>query len=350
MPYRTFPVELIPKPRGLGPNPVARSGAPIALATKVTSIVDDTTRTFDSGALNPGNRFAYWIDEIRMLGTTDVGALATDYNRWCLGTLLRLKLHAGRHDLSKVFVPMWSYTPNFSRNGQMDDSGILPLGDPTVGAQQSVAFRWVLPKPLLMLPGESLGGQVQRINFPGGGTGGNLNLDAINMQATLAFVGRANAPGYKLPKNRNVPWVGFETASKSQPSPVSGTALPAPVVVQIGDSFRNPFTRQWVVQRFIMRPYVQWTANDFIWEKPSYSSVYVEDSLGYAVTPRDCPASVFVSELGSASWTYSRALLAREQMNMRITFPTTIWDPEQSEFPNYAAVDASMVGYREEDL
>jgi hypothetical protein len=332
---------------GLGKNPIARAGAPIALTSElVGNIAAGSGAVFPTIGLQPGNRTPYWIDEVRIL----IGVDRTSGSRQgAVPAALRLFFETGAYKVSRVPVPAMLFSQVYGIHEYIQ-------GRPSVvGLQQGSDFynyRWVLPKPLYMPAGDVLQCRVNRdLEF---------SPSAALLNVVLTYVGRACAPNEAPPAVRNVPWVAHYHY------PYSST------YAEMNDEFRNPFLAPLVVQRLIARmvdrgsviiePFQHMvvpegdstfggdeTMGSFMLPGggggfgDDYVSVKIQDSLGYMIVPNMTPLGMVIEPSRSA-WTFNRKLSAREQIS--IAFETTIAGGTRNFFDTFV----SMVGFREEPV
>ncbi len=314
---------------GLGPNPVAEAGAPIALTSELGSITAGRSAVFPVLGLQPGFRTPYWIDEVRIVVAwrTDPGV------SYEVAPALRFFFNTGSYQISKTPIPSMLY------------SQIYGYDESTTGARISATlqryystFRWVLPKPLYMPAGDVLQCSVTRDV--------TLAASQVMVGAYLSYVGRACAPGEAPPPCRHIPWVAYYRHPNT--SSYSTT----------NDEFRNPVLKPLMIQRLVARmaytgeggaanqgligPPGNYVSQGFLPTNASatYISATIQDSLGYLIVPTMTPIGAIIDPMRGV-WTFNRALSAREQLSM--AFQTT---GSTGDYDAYV----SMIGYREEPV
>lgn len=312
---------------GLGKNPTAGTGAPIALTAELGAVAAGSGAVFPTIGLQPGFRTAYWIDEVRIT----VGNIRQNAQSG-LPVALRLLFQTGAYKVSKFPIPSMMFSQIYG----YDEYDFGPERAVTLNRLEYTNFRWLLPKPLYMPAGDILQCSVERdATF----------ASAFTMQNTmLSYLGRACAPGDAPPAVRNIPWVTYY----KHPG--------ASAYSETNDEFRNPFLKPLMVQRLIARygrlasfPQPDQLISAFSAQNslPSaivptlrFPNVKILDSLGYMIVPTMTPLGAVIDPL-RAAWTFNRALSPREQL--AIAFQTVGSDIPADTF-------LSMVGYREENV
>lgn len=316
---------------GLGKDPTAMHGAPVSFSSHGSGLLPGQNLVMNMTGLQNGYRTPYFIDEIRMQAFIETAT--TLNNELIPDAAVSFQFRVGQHAFSQAPVPMIMHQPMYAAvsGGQ---------GSKYAGNLFKVFgnARWILARPLLMMPGDAIQASAFRdaVAFAGNGT--------IPFSVDVAYVGRAMAPGASTPNLRHVPWIASFTHSFTNLWSHTGT------------EFRNPFLdRRLNVHRFVGRPLSN--ANTagaaaggfpsfsrfFMLPDPSntkYASINITDSQGYKITDRYVPVGqVFDTE--RCTWTFNRPLGPREQYNMQ--------------FQTNGSVDATSVqfcvamhGYRDE--
>ena len=135
---------------------------------------------------------------------------------------LRLRLRAGRHGLTNGFVPAFALGPMYSET--QGEPIFTDLGGTTFGGYTS---RWVLPRPMVLRPGEVIGGEVDfspKFSYPG---------LAGTVYVSITAKGRRMPPG-AAPALSNYPFVSgdyFTTAGGPVQDLTFQNVFPAPLTV-----------------------------------------------------------------------------------------------------------------------
>ncbi len=174
----------------------------------------------DSGRLSYPFRKAIVIEEIRWT------LRLTSATRRNLGAIVSTKLAVGERYLMRDAVPIWLLGTLMTR--QEEEDGDFTMLTPRV---MYCHYRWRLPEPLYLAPGEVLESSFSR---------GADGFGSINVQ--VSYVGRTVAPNQKQPKIIPVPYA-------------------APFVTTIGQTYQqsnenhlfNPFSKPLRVQRLTGR-------------------------------------------------------------------------------------------------
>lgn len=310
--------------KGLGPNPIAKRGAPISLTAQVTNVTAGSTRVFNTAALQPGYRIPYLIDEIRFDLDHAIAAIGfADY--YLLATQVKFVFTIGQHQFSQVPIPMALYAPEYSVYGNVENG---KDSEAVLSTQTFERRRWALPKPIWLGAGDTIQCSIVR-PVTGIAAIDNANLNT----ASITYVGRTMPPGSPPPPIRNVPWVAYY----QHPSTVTYS--------ESNDQFRNKFLKPWHIQRTVAAVTGVNVGSNFdvyMFESTArYATVKINDSLGYQISRDFIPmADLYAAGYGDA-WTFSRSIGPRAQIN--VAFNT--YDPAST---GALSPMVSFVGYREE--
>jgi hypothetical protein len=156
--------------------------SPVLLASSC-DVADGNAANPDSSQLTYPYRKAIWIDEIRwLLRIQSATALQ-------LGALMSTKLQFGRHYLMRDPVPLWSLGTSMGRTQE----GATDTALATVFNYAS--YRWRLPVPLYLPPGEVLRSTFLRL---GDGFG--------SMNVQVAYAGRTASVSQPVPSIVPIPY------------------------------------------------------------------------------------------------------------------------------------------------
>lgn len=325
---------------GFGKDPVAMHGAPVSFSGRVGGLGAGENEVVDASALQNGYRTPYYIDEIRMTSWFDSfltsGGTPDPYSQGTapqtLGYATKFLFRVGAHKISDEPIPMGSYGPNYNGTALGE---IYSNGQGRFGSSQ----RWLLPKPLLMQPGDVILATVFRDASAGSAV-------AVDANATVTYVGRALPPGAKTPLVRNVPWVAKYEHAFSQSYSRTG--------VNGKNPFQNPFTNPLTVHRLtgkvanIRSDQARPTSGSFL---SNFGPVmlpvtgvadlacYMEDSQGYKIT-RAFTSVGAIFDTGRNAWTYNRAIGPREQIDMQFQL--------NGATDSITAFVVGLIGHREE--
>ncbi len=365
---------------GLGKSLVGNEGSPMSFTASVTGLTPGLTKVFDSAALQPGYRTPYVIDAITMLVKSPVICESETIGAFQLmdgtgfGGLVDFLFQTGHHAFSAKPIAAPNFTPRYmfwpdTVTQQISNPGAAgqlyqtaeelceQVGDVTVGGEAAPAgqfycvYKWLLPKPLLLLPGDVINASCQRHADLAAGTSSPFG----SMEATVTYTGRALPPGEKLPKTQCVPWVGmFDQVDKA----ITGTTVTAAPWANSNREFENPFQRNWNVQRLVARNVFAsaGTGNavsvggvSLIGAAANTYSLKITDPLGYQITTGFVPISAIANYNDSSAWTFSRPVGPRQRVNMEFDFGTHTVASNIGTGGGLRKM-VSLVGYREEDL
>lgn len=321
---------------GLDQNPVAQHGAPISFTAHLDNLLPGQSIPLSTSGLANGFRMPYYLDEIRMqvymTTATSLGAV----NQPSYAAAFQFR--TGTYAFSAVPVPMILHQPPYVSSviPSQNVSGYV-LESTFTGAVRTIGdeARWALPKPLWMAPGDQVQATVARDLTAAAGGSSPWSVD-------VTYVGRTLKPGTLGPKTRCVPWIAHYIHDF------------ADSYSQATTQFRNPFTFPLTIQKLIGRPMSKASVGTFTTGRVNmlpnavgdeYAAIYIEDSMGYKIT-RSAVNGIFtpvgsVFDTERCSWTFSRPLGAREQLNMQFQTQGTVAASDR-------IFGVSMIGYREE--
>lgn len=351
-------MEVILPNNGLAASVIAAKGAPIAFTASVTGLNVDQTLNFDSGALTPNFRQPYLVDEIRMLVVAPP-AVTPPSNGSGFGCVVNFLFETGHYRFSKVPVPAALFAPrmgntveNIGAAGRVGVDECLQIDALGLGNYYNV-YRWVLPKPLLLGPGDSVQAQVSRDL--------SMGEEFLACDASICVVGRMLPPGFRMPPTCYVPWVGVYSNTQITPSGIKEVATT--------DEFKNQWVdKNWWVQRLVARSCYQLIAagattalimggvgagdpvtpnvpppDPFAPPRTPEWSVKLYDSNSYAIIPIFTPIGAVAPQFETSAWTFSRNVGPSEQLDL-----TNQYDFRNGFYTNKTMV--GMIGYREEAL
>lgn len=319
-------------------------GAPVLMGASLSLSPGDAGVSLDMKAMQPLKEAAYFIDEIR-IGAVGSSDSITSFLAGGIGGAVSAQFSTGKYGMSKEPIPISLYG---ARHSGGYDYGIDQNGSADINSY--VSIRWLLPKPLFMLPGEVLQCRLSR-----SATLMSAGTAPSTVTVWVAYAGRMVAPGATPPKTIQVPWVSYIQK-------VSNESLKSSIT-----EFRNPFTKTMHVQRFTIRNYKtnDSAAAETLFEtseglfqgapgNEQFDRLRLDDSLGYKIVGGAFVSSGNVTDSDPAigacfdyprrSWTFSRELGAREQFNMNILR----LNPDAG--TNLKYLQVGMIGYREENV
>jgi hypothetical protein len=232
-------------------NAKSRHGSPVIFTGSV-DLVGASTNTVipDSQYLQNRYRSGVYLDELVFtVMRTDV----TSDTLRNLGPYIYVKLGLDNLPFSEQFVPLWSLMPTYSRVAETTG---VPLG--------AMEYRWVLPRPLYMAPGNVIGMIAKLVN-------------PVNAQedCTLNIVAKGRFTDQPAPELIDVPFVGVFVSNS-----VSGS-IPPFVSQEVG--FRSIFDFPMQIQRFIGR-YVDSSDDTLaVYSDVAPVTLKLEDSNGYSI-------------------------------------------------------------------
>lgn len=359
---------------GLGKDMIANGGSPMSFTASVTGLTPGMTQVFDSAALQPGYRVPYVIDAITMMVKSPAdlhqGIAGTTVVPDCtgFGGLVDFLFQTGHHAFSAKPIAAPAFCPRYAFWSDVQYQQVLSKSVPVLQssvyqtmeelAQQTgsvvlidantyptvqvyCVYKWLLPRPLLLLPGDVINASCVRNASLAAGTSPTYDTPFGTMAATVTYTGRALPPGTKLPTSHFVPWVGmFDSVEVDAAGPTWANS---------NREFENPFQRDWNIQRLVARNVYAYNANSsgastVTIARDSGASVKITDPLGYQITNGFVPIAVIANGNDQAAWTFSRPVGPRQRVNMEFNLV-----PRAS--PGAGSRNmVSLIGYREEDL
>lgn len=260
------------------------SRVPLLLTSSVNLAAGAGT-VADAAALSSPFRKPIWINEIRW---TIRSNLDSPSSGWSPGALVSTRMKIGRVDVTRDFIPIW----NLGTSLQWAQASEW-LIDATV-SNTNAAYahhRWLLPKPLYVLPGSTLSSSFQRLTASGSPFTGNFTV-------TVSYAGSYAHPNEPTPKEIAVPY-----AACWQPTSAG--------FVTSGElDLANPFQVPLHVQRFVGR--LSETSGGVAgFEDFSLTggavTVDMKDSKGYVVI-KDLTTFSNAFDILRRAWTYQRVL------------------------------------------
>lgn len=313
---------------------------PVLFSTPLFTLAERQSAIPDMSLMSSRMRRPMWVDEIRFV-------VAAAFTRVInLGYTIRCKLNVGRTAITSTrdggnHVPVWNFGPalhhaGFSENAY-DASGTTPV--------VTGHFRWKLPKPMYLPPGQSLTPSFYRTADGWGG----------NVYAGIAVVGRDLGDiAEPAPVKTDVPYVAYYEPTGGQSSAISSEL-----------DLTNPFVVPLAVQRFIGRqlqttlvggPGATPTAGEFGGVSGNataptelytdIASVQLKDSYGQNVT-RDLISFGNAFDPLSRGWTFQRILQPKERYLVQLQ---SILNASNYPSGAYTQPMISMIGWREEML
>ena len=281
----------------------------------------------DSSRLSNTFRTPMIVDEIRFIVRTPTASSNSSTLRFNLGGSIRVKLTAGKLELTNGFVPLWNLSPNYQRLSQYKSvSTFRPNGEELAQSVGDVSagifynhFRWLLPCKFWMPPGMSISAVISRAvdGVSGSVATGNATVD-------VAIVGRAVTGRYIMPKTTQVPWASCWVGTAG----TGGTDLNT--VQRSGQlDLINPYLSTIKIQRMIGRLQL-FNSTDLVLDDdiragvetatttPDPVKVKIADSRGNIVT-RDFANFYDVFYLGRRAWTFDTELKPKERINVEVT-------------------------------
>lgn len=248
-------------------------------------------------------RKALWIEEIRFQIYKDQeGSVIT---RPQLGANIAMTMALGRHYIARYPVPIWLL-------GTVQDRTMEGVSLATDVTQDVSQYRWRLPAPLYLEPGQTLLPIFQR-GIPAG-----LPDDGMTNAFTVwvTYAGRVASPNAPRPKTIQVPFVSpfiTDTSATYQETTENDLA--------------NPFDKPLRVQRLTGRVYTQ-TAGSSADEAQALTptaaglasvlTVMMEDSWGGKMVNNPTgPSDVW--DILRGAWTVDTMLPAKSQYRVRAT-------------------------------
>lgn len=290
-----------------------QSPSPVLLSSSCNVLASNSAIP-DSGQLAYPFRRALLIDEIRWTMRIPSNALGAVN----LGSLVSTKLAFGRQYLMRDPVPVWLLGTMLS--GILQEEATDTSLDPDVVYSH---YRWRLPEPLYLEPGEILGSWFNR---------GADGFGSIHVQVTYA--GRTVAPNQPRPKVITVPYAASW-----------GTTLGNAYQQSNENHLFNPFDRPLRIQRLTGRVLVLDAGTSAEAQKRltpatagSSVALRISDSWGgKMVNDNTGPADVF--DIARSAWTVDTL------MPPKGVYEVQAWNMLETE-----QVFIGMIGTREEQL
>jgi len=226
-----------PAPRGpYFPNSLSGSfpEAPIHLAAQATLTAGSSSGVNAESLRNPLN-LPMLIDQIKFQIRSPIGGLAGLPTLPILtGATIAASFTLDEQHLTSGFIPLWC----FGRSLRVDTAEIDPGGESNGqnSGNYHAHFRWNLPKPLYIAPGQALTPHIAHLGF-------------IPQAATVivSYAARTMSPGYRPKGKIAIPWVSAYT------SKVFNAYSVADSEVSKETDLVNPFDIPINVQRMIGR-------------------------------------------------------------------------------------------------
>ncbi len=301
--------------------------SPVVLTAAVT-LAQGATAQPDMDKLTSPFRSPMLVDEIRfMLRSADTAGLAT----FVFAGAVKVALKMGRFAITDVPTPIWNFGPYGDEDTASQQSTDLYAASST---NRIEFYRWVLPKPLFLRPGESIIPQVSRA----------ADATSISTKLWITYAGRLLAPGTPTPRELYVPHVDYWAPLNTVDAPNSN---------QI---FANPYRSPLKIQRFVghlQQTFGSVSGGDDIGISSGLDNAgandgtevqaKISDSTGYNVV-RDFMPFGTLFQLSRRAFTVQRTLDPREGMKVQLR---NVIAPLGSGSIN---PQISMIGYRAERL
>jgi len=313
---------------------------PQVLSAAVNLAAGANSPMLDLAAMSPLSRRPMLVKDISFIirspsvDPTVLQNTFTTLTQAQFGHIIRVRMRVGANDITNGFVPLVSFGPTY--NTYYDAPSTLGFGTTylvsTLVAGKAEAYnhwRWILPRPMYIAPGEGL--QIQF--FRSAALDPTMNVALVNG----SFNVRAMALGELLPKpltgcTRSIPYVSaFVTESNRQSGETDlKNILPTPITLQ-----------RFVGQNTIMVTTVQNPTKRLpqITDLTS-NTLQLDGSDGYAIT---CGGFVTWRNLFPYQhpvWTFRRVLNPNELIKAKFSASPS----------NINAFALSIVGHREEPI
>lgn len=145
-------------------------GFPIVMSTGRQALTNaGEPVTFDHERLQPREKQAYWLDEVRFLirSPTPDGVVINSHRQAdALGWLVRTKINIGARPLTNNFVPLWAMCRTVYRYYTATINSLNAEGDGTYWFYKM--FRWKFNTPVFVESGTPLTVVASRISLPAG--------------------------------------------------------------------------------------------------------------------------------------------------------------------------------------
>lgn len=295
-----------------------RRGAPIFLSSSVTlnTAAPGISQLPDMRNLTADNIDGYFVEEIHFSCSYDTAGFKQNP-----GPFVRVKMRTtSNHNFSEDPVPLWSLMPIYSPLSEISQysTGMLPSG--TGG---TFNYRWVLPSPLYIAPGDSLEPTFHLSSLADPGNG-NLNV-------SISYQGRT--VDQASPSTLDVPWViCFDAASATTPR-----------LIAVEKGFRNILDKPIKISRAILKSLPN--SNDpglgiFLPGFPA-ATLTIRDSNGYLIAQDFKPGMIF--DQARMAWSFDAILGAKQKYEAMFT-------PTSPTSMNNTSTSLSFIGYRTEKL
>lgn len=355
---------------------IARGGIPILLS----AVVDDglffpgSTRGFDTGRLGNVFRQPLAIDAVNFLivakytnGNLSPIEGAGTFN---LGGQIHCRFRMGSFDLSSAFVPIWNYG-TVLQDGIEDASPEMQSVNYIVGADSLTIlsfnhFRWRLPRPLYVPPGDCLAPTISWPTMPNTLARYPTLSNGLNyVNVHISYAARRLPASMAAPREIDVPYVGLFEPAYVQDG-INGTV--GQTASSSAADLGNPFERPLCVQRFLGRinrvgnnssseahyiidssipPEAIGAVNIEAAAPFKLITVGMQDSQGYAIVRQDISWR-HVFDVNRRAWTFVRNLAAKEWYSVQLRgLGVRGGDVDEND---YYQPQISMVGWRREAL
>lgn len=306
---------------------------PIVLSASVTLAAGASGIPNLQKLVPPMNRPMLVQDISFTIQTPSATALVDTGSDLQFGSIIRARILAGRHAVTDGFVPLCNFAPLYSRNYDRNNPFFNNvLTDALVAAQGEFYnhWRWVLPKPMYVAPGEGIQPIFQRSTI----------YDALLAAGIVAgsFTVRINVHGtllYRPQKGmRDIPYVTCFTP----------TALEAANAFLRSNEkdLNNSLSTTVYVQRFVGHM-TQVSSTLLVPSTGADSKIEMADTKGYDVTHGEASNLVAWNSLfpeQRKSWTFNSRLDPNEKFTIGILNGTT----------ENVLHTVSFVGHREEAI
>lgn len=275
-----------------GPNPNLFRVAPCVLSTSLT-IASGRGGLADSGALSQPFRRPFWLDEVRWSIRVPTDATLTTL---AAGGLISAKFALGRMVVSNDFVPIHCYAPSFQFTRSSFGCAEECFDHTNTVTRLSFShYRWKLPKPLFITPGQQFTCEYERI---ADGLG-----DAV-MQ--IAYAGRYVDQKIKTPKAIDVPFI-------SAWLPTPGSTFAQSSEKDLVNPLPVPLHCQRMIGRVLRLQAASCTTRmDSTVATPTDANIVIKDSYGHNVV-RDFLNFYRVFDYNRRAWTFNRILPSKER-------------------------------------
>lgn len=287
-------------------------GVPLLLESSV-SLASGGSALPDVRELQNPYRTPFVIDEIVFL-LRWIRSGGTDFTNF--GASIRARFAMGRVSVTSDHVPVWSFGPQIQGNSNVPpptnnlvegQSGLSGGVDSAGQLNTYSSFKWKLPVPLLVPPGNTL---VPSFLRSADGMSGNVSV-------YVSYAGRRLESTFRMPADIDVPYVALYATERGADTGISSEL-----------HLVNPFLVPMRVQRLTGRV-EQILANpvpfgnvqeDFalgLLDFPTDFGITMEDTYGYKVVKSTTPVG-HVFDLPRRAWTFNKVLLPKERYTVRL--------------------------------